>query len=71
LDMNNRMLTDGITEPRNKQQKEFGRPNWKNCSPTTAALHQSFLQTLEKSIKNFIADAQQFDDLIYLTFKAI
>jgi serine phosphatase RsbU (regulator of sigma subunit) len=27
LDMNNRMLTDGITEPRNKQQKEFGRPN--------------------------------------------
>jgi serine phosphatase RsbU (regulator of sigma subunit) len=27
FDMNKRMLTDGITEPRNKQQKEFGRPN--------------------------------------------
>ncbi len=65
------IFTDGVTEPKNKQQKEFGVDRLKNLFADNTAQAKEFLQNLETSIKQFIGDAPQFDDLTSLTFKAL
>ncbi len=65
------IYTDGITEPKNKQEEEFGMDQLKNLFTNHEGSPQDFIQILEKSIKTFIGDAPQFDDLTSLTFKAI
>ena len=65
------IFTDGVTEPKNKQQEEFGLDRLKNMFADHAGSPEEFLQNLENSIKLFIGDAPQFDDLTSLTFKAL
>ena len=65
------IFTDGVTEPKNKQQEEFGLNRLKNMFVDHAGSPEEFLQNLENSIKLFIGDAPQFDDLTSLTFKAL
>lgn len=65
------IFTDGVTEPKNKQQEEFGTDRLKNLFANNAASPEEFLLNLETSIKQFIGDAPQFDDLTSLTFKAL
>ena len=65
------IYTDGITEPKNKQQEEVGMAQLKELFTNHDGSPQDFIQTLEKSIKTFIGDAPQFDDLTSLAFKAI
>ena len=65
------IYTDGITEPKNKQQEEFGMVRLKELFTNHEGSSQEFIQKLEKSIKTFIGDAPQFDDLTSLAFKAI
>lgn len=64
------IFTDGVTEPKNKMQEEFGTDRLKNLFANNTAEPEVFLQSLETSIKQFIGDAPQFDDLTSLTFKA-
>lgn len=65
------IFTDGVTEPKNKEQKEFGVNRLKDLFANNTAAPEEFLQNLETSIKLFIGDAPQFDDLTSLTFKAL
>ena len=65
------IYTDGITEPKNKQQEKFGMARLKELLANHEGSSQGFIQILEKSIKTFIVDAPQFDDLTSLAFKAI
>jgi phosphoserine phosphatase RsbU/P len=65
------VFTDGVTEPKNKQQEEFGTDRLKDLFSNNTASPEVFLQSLETSIKQFIGDAPQFDDLTSLTFKAL
>ncbi|MBC8284756.1 MAG: SpoIIE family protein phosphatase [Nitrospinae bacterium] len=65
------IYTDGITEPKNKQQEEFGMGRLKELLTQHEGSPQDFITTLEKSITTFIGDAPQFDDLTSLTLKAI
>jgi len=65
------IYTDGITEPKNKQQEEFGMTRLKELFISHEGSSQDFIQILEKSIKTFIGDAPQFDDLTSLAFKAL
>ena len=65
------VFTDGVTEPKNKQQEEFGTDRLKDLFSNNTASPEVFLQSLETSIKQFIGDAPQFDDLTSLTFTAL
>mgnify|MGYP005659955631 FL=1 len=65
------IYTDGITEPKNKQQEKFGMARLKELLANHEGSSQGFIQILEKSIKTFIVDAPQFDDLTSLAFKAV
>jgi len=65
------IFTDGVTEPKNKQQDEFGVDRLKNLFSDNTATPEVFLQNLGTSIKQFIGDAPQFDDLTSLTFKTL
>ena len=65
------IYTDGITEPKNKQQEEFGVTQLKELFTNHDGSPQEFIQLLKISIKNFIGDVPQFDDLISLAFKVI
>lgn len=65
------IFTDGVTEPKNKQQEEFGTGRLKNMFAGHTGSPNEFLQDLENSIKLFIGDAPQFDDLTALTLKAL
>lgn len=65
------IFTDGMTEPKNKQQEEFGTDRLKDMFVNHSGSPEEFLQNLENSIKKFIGDAPQFDDLTALTLKAL
>ncbi len=65
------IFTDGVTEPKNKQQEEFGTGRLKNMFAGHTGSPNEFLQDLENAIKLFIGDAPQFDDLTALTLKAL
>jgi sigma-B regulation protein RsbU (phosphoserine phosphatase) len=65
------IFTDGVTEPKNKKQEEFGTDRLKNLFANNTAEPEEFLQSLETSIKQFIGPVPQFDDLTSLTFKAL
>jgi len=65
------IFSDGVTEPKNKQEEEFGTDRLKDLFANNTASPDEFLQNLETSIKQFIGDAPQFDDLTSLTFKAL
>jgi len=65
------IFSDGVTEPKNKQQEEFGTDRLKDMFVNNAASPEEFLQYLETCITQFIGDAPQFDDLTSLTFKAL
>ena len=60
-----------IPESKNKQQEEFGMTRLKELFTNHEGSSQEFIQILEKSIKTFIGDAPQFDDLTSLAFKAL
>ena len=63
------IFTDGVTEPKNKQDEEFGLDRLKNLFINHTGPPENFLQHLEDSIKQFIGKAPQFDDLTALTLK--
>jgi phosphoserine phosphatase RsbU/P len=65
------VVSDGVTEPKNKQDEEFGLDRLKNLYANNTHSPEEFLQNLENSIKQFIGDAPQFDDLTALTLKVI
>jgi phosphoserine phosphatase RsbU/P len=65
------VFTDGVTEPKNKLDEEFGLDRLKNLYMDHTGPPEEFLQKLEKSIKQFIGDAPQFDDLTALTLKVL
>jgi phosphoserine phosphatase RsbU/P len=64
-------FTDGVTEPKNKQDEEFGLDRLKNLFASNTDSPEEFLQNLENSIKQFIGDAPQFDDLTALSLQAL
>jgi len=63
------IFSDGVTEPKNKQDEEFGLDQLKKLFLNHNGPSEEFLQNLENSIKQFIGDAPQFDDLTSLTLK--
>ena len=65
------VFTDGVTEPKNKKDEEFGLDRLKNMFEKHEGSPEEFLENLENSIKQFIGDAPQFDDLTSLTFKIL
>ncbi|MBT5869092.1 MAG: SpoIIE family protein phosphatase [Nitrospinaceae bacterium] len=65
------IVTDGVTEPKNKQQEEFGIDRLKDMFVKHNGSPEEFLPNLENSIKGFIGDAPQFDDLTSLAFRAL
>jgi sigma-B regulation protein RsbU (phosphoserine phosphatase) len=65
------VFTDGVTEPKNKQQEEFGLGRLKNLFSNHNGSPEEFLQTLQAAIKQFAGDAPQFDDLTALTLKVL
>ena len=65
------IFSDGVTEPKNKQQEEFGTDRLKDMFVNNTASPEEFLEKLETCITQFIGDAPQFDDLTSLTFKAL
>jgi len=65
------VFTDGVTEPKNKQQEEFGIDRLKDMFVKHTGSPEEFLPNLENSIKGFIGDAPQFDDLTSLAFRAL
>lgn len=65
------IFSDGVTEPKNKHQEEFGIDRLKELFANNTAKPEEFLQNLKTSIKQFIGDAPQHDDLTSLTFKAL
>ena len=65
------IFSDGVTEPKNKQQEEFGTDRLKDMFANNTESPEEFLQNLETCITQFIGDAPQFDDLTSLTFKAL
>ncbi len=65
------IYTDGITEPKNKRQEEFGLVRLKEFFMNHSGNPEELILNLEESIKTFIGDAPQFDDLTSLTLKAI
>jgi phosphoserine phosphatase RsbU/P len=65
------IVTDGVTEPKNKQQEEFGIDRLKDMFVKHTGSPEEFLPNLENSIKGFIGDAPQFDDLTSLAFRAL
>ena len=58
-----------MTEPKNKQQEEFGLDRLKNLFANHTGSPEEFLQNLQNSIKQFTGDAPQFDDLTALSLK--
>lgn len=65
------IFTDGVTEPKNKQQEEFGTERLINLFASHTGSPEEFLQNLETNIKQFIGKAPQFDDLTALTIKTL
>ena len=65
------IFTDGVTEPKNKQQEEFGLDRLKNLFANHTGSPEEFLQNLKNTIKQFTEHAPQFDDLTALTFKTL
>ncbi|MZH02429.1 MAG: SpoIIE family protein phosphatase [Nitrospinae bacterium] len=65
------IFSDGVTEPKNKQQEEFGTDRLKDMFANSTESPEEFLKNLETCITEFIGDAPQFDDLTSLTFKAL
>ena len=63
------VFTDGVTEPKNKQQEEFGLDRLKNLFANHTGSPEEFLQNFQNSIKQFTGDAPQFDDLTALSLK--
>ena len=63
------VFTDGVTEPKNKQQEEFGLDRLKNLFANHTGSPEEFLQNLQNSIKQFTGDTPQFDDLTALSLK--
>ena len=65
------VFTDGVTEPKNKQQEEFGLDRLKNLFANHTGSPEEFLQNLQNTIKQFTGDVPQFDDLTALTLKTL
>ena len=67
------LYTDGLTEAKNVQRKEFGRERvertLKTCISSPDSTPRSIVETLSRAAHRFAGDAPQSDDLAMLLFK--
>jgi sigma-B regulation protein RsbU (phosphoserine phosphatase) len=61
------LYTDGLTEAKNSERKQFGIKRVEEVLATCTDMHpQELLETIGKAVRGFVGDAEQSDDLTML-----
>ncbi len=60
------LYTDGLTEAENKDYAQFGRDHIMEVLSTSSTDAEMLVRKVEKSVKDFVGDAEQSDDLTLL-----
>ena len=61
------LYTDGLTEAKNSERKQFGIKRVEEVLATCTDMHpQELLDTIGKAVRGFVGDAEQSDDLTML-----
>ncbi len=65
------IYSDGITEPKNKKDEEFGLERLKKFLKNHNGTPEEQIDGLEKTIKKFSGNAPQFDDMTCVAFQTL
>ena len=65
------VYTDGIPEALNPSEEEFGDDKWEDlCRAHSSATAGEFINQVTEALKNWVSEAEQFDDMTLVVLKA-